>query len=73
MPEGVEIHVVRLEEKIIALSEQVKEIRGTVDGVRETVDAQAQNAAKERLTIILAFVAGWLSLMVAVVSSYVHK
>lgn len=66
MTEGQEAQIARLDEKITTLQREVTELRTTVEG-------WIQNTAKERLTIILAFVAGWLSLMVAAVSAYLHK
>lgn len=66
MPESVETQVARLEEQIAGL-------RRDVNDVRETLTEWIESTARERLTIILAFVAGWLSLMVAAVSAYLKK
>lgn len=66
MPESVETQVARLEEQIAGLRRDVNE-------VKDTLHEWIENTAKERLTIIMAFVAGWLSLMVAAVSAYLKK
>lgn len=66
MKEPTDVQVARLEERVTALAEQVRELR-------ESVEKWTVNAAKERWAILMAFLAGWLSLMVAAVTAYLHR